>query len=109
MIGKMRDRIVIQQSQRIDVPGGGGVSSWVSVLSVWAEAIPLTSNLTLQDNQSSLRDGYRFNIRYTQPAPSEGMRVAYKGHLYLINSVIEVNARERFWQITATTNSYPVS
>lgn len=110
MIGKLRDRILLQQRIRITVSGAGGLTSWEDVADIWGEAKPLSSSKTLQDNQVTLRNGYIFLIRYRIDfTPDVEMRVVYDGRFYTINGVEPLNDRKGYWNVTALTNDFPVS
>lgn len=110
MIGAMRDRIVVQENIRIPVAGGGGLSTWDTVLDVWANVKPLSSRGTLQDNQSIMKNAKTFTIRFVEGISlTPEMRVLYEGEVYTINSDINVNERDRFIQFNAFTNNLPIS
>jgi len=110
MIGKMRDRILVQENIRIPVPGAGGISSWQTVLDVWANVKPLSSRGTLQDNQSTMKNAKTFTIRFIDGMNlTPEMRVLHEGAIYTINSDVNVNERDRFIQFNAYANGFPVS
>ena len=109
-IGRMRDRVIIQAKQRIDVPGGGGLSSYVTVLNDWCESEPISSQRVFQSDQHALKNGFVLSVRFRNDfIPVADMRVLYKGKVYTINGETNIQERDRFYDITIYTNSYPVS
>lgn len=105
MIGQMRDRIIFKSPVNTPVPGAGTETTYVKAFEDWTKIKPLRSTRFLQDNQIELQDGFRFDIRYRlTPQPNKSMLIEYEGKDYTINSIIEKNERQRYWEITAVTN-----
>lgn len=109
-IGSMRDRVIFKDQVNTPVPGGGAETTWVVAFQEWTKIEPLRSSRRLEDSQIQLQDGFRFNIRYRDKVqPTKSMLLEYEGKDYTINSIIEVNERKRYWQITAVTNNEPAT
>lgn len=109
-IGSMRNRVVIQSKQRIDVPGGGGVSEYTTVLNDWCREELLSSRRTFQADQHAFKNGFILSIRIRSNfSATADMRVLYKGSLYTINGFTDISTRDGFYDISIYTNNYPVS
>jgi hypothetical protein len=104
MVGAMRDLILFKQPVNTIVIGGGYETTWEPLIQVACKAEPIRSKRTLQDSQVQLNDAMKFTIRPFTPGFSKSNLIEYLGHDYTINSVENVDQRNRFIEIIAVTN-----
>jgi SPP1 family predicted phage head-tail adaptor len=96
IIGRMRDRITIQNVTRSKSGTGYASESWADITSVWANAeIKLPqSNETVIDGKNTAKNISDFTIRYTTDI-SEESRIVWNGKLYQVRN-IKVSHDRRF-------------
>ena len=90
----LRHRIEIQQ--RIVNLDEHGIASetWVLFLSVWASIEPLRGREYFQSKTENAEITAKIKMRYT-PGITPAMRAVYKGRVFSITSVIDINERHR--------------
>ncbi|WP_343692767.1 phage head closure protein [Chitinophaga sp.] len=106
MIGQMRQKITIQSPVSTAVGGGGVETTYTEVLTDWVEARPLSSSRELSEYQTVIKNGYRFTIRYRNGfTPDKSMLIVYKGKNYTVNSIEQVEERQKYWRIVGVEKS----
>lgn len=105
-IGKMDKRITLLEPLDTRLPSAGGETTWLPVITTWAEVIPVTSRRELTDSQIELQDAMQFNFRFACDGrePRKRWQIEYKGQQYTINSIIEKDEAKRFWRVLAIVN-----
>lgn len=96
--GKLRHRATIQQLVNTDDGAGGSIETWQNVATVWAAIEPLRGNerYTAQQVQSTLT--HKVTIRYREGIKPQ-MRLTYKGRIFDIESVIDIEERHRWLEL----------
>lgn len=96
--GKLRHRATIQQLVSTDDGAGGSIETWQNVATVWAAIEPLRGNerYTAQQVQSTLT--HKVTIRYREGIKPQ-MRLTYKGRIFDIESVIDIEERHRWLEL----------
>ena len=101
-IGKMDQRIIIQQNTPSRDSVGQDVPSWSELDTVWAQVLP-TSGSEGQDMQQELaQQTYKFIIRYRSDVTPKH-RISYENSTYDIEVVSEVY-RKKAIEIIARRN-----
>lgn len=91
--GQLRHRITIQQ-RTASVAHGEQSTSWTDFVSAWAAVQPLTGTEALVGRQENAAVSHRVVVRY-QPGITPSMRVSFNGRLFDIQSVINIDERNR--------------
>ncbi len=101
MIGDMRAKITFQTPTSVPVGGAGYETGYADALTTLCEAKSLSSSRDLAAHQTTLKNGYRFKLRYREGfTPSKDMLIIYKGSQFTINSIEpDKDDREKFWMI----------
>lgn len=96
--GKLRHRATIQQLVNIDDGAGGSIETWQDIATVWAAIEPLRGNerYTAQQVQSTL--SHKVTIRYREGIKPQ-MRLTYKGRVFEVESVIDVEERHQWLEL----------
>jgi head-tail adaptor len=105
-IGKMDKRITLLEPVDTRLPSGGGETTYVTVLTTWAEVLPVKSSRMLTDSQIELQDSMQFNFRFSLDGrePQKRWVIDYRNHRYIIHSIIEKDEAKRFWRVIAAVN-----
>lgn len=101
-IGDYKYRITFRSYTSVADTFGGTIDTPVDVLDTWAKQKPLRSNRGLTDAQLSISNTTVWHIRYRKDfLPNEKMKIVCQGKEYVIQSVVEIDADHKFWEITA--------
>lgn len=106
--GKLNERILIQKYAATQNEFGEQVKTWATVHSCWASVNPIHGREWFTARQSLSNVDYRFIVRYidTSTEIPDGitpkMRVVYNDMNYDIDSVINVNERDKKSEIMCT-------
>lgn len=107
-VGNLKNKISFISYTSIEDAFGGTIDEPVTILSTFAEVIPLRGNRALSFNQSGLYDVNQFHVRWREDfAPTIKMKIQWKGNLYSIHEAIDVKAQQRYWEITAYLKQVP--
>lgn len=100
----LRHRITLQiYTEQSD--GYGGVSkSWNDYKTIWANVEPLSGREFIQAQQTQTMYSHRIRTRFFSDF-NESMRILYKNQVYEIESIINVDERNRELEIMCTEMS----
>lgn len=88
--GKLRHKIIIQQSSVTVGSGGLATESWTSFATIYAAVEPLTGREFFEAAAKMPSVTTRFRIRYLAGV-TPGMRISYDGKYYDITNVLHIN------------------
>jgi SPP1 family predicted phage head-tail adaptor len=88
--GKLRHRFRLEEGTRAPGAGGGGVTTWTEVVTVWANVVPLTGVERIAAMQAAAALTHRVEIRY-RPGITAKHRGVYAGRVFEIRAVIDVD------------------
>lgn len=91
-MGKLRNRITIQQVQEARSATGAVMETWVTYAEVWAAVEPLRGREFFASRQMQAQVDARVRIRFISGVTPK-MRVLWGSRIYLIDAVI--NPEER--------------
>lgn len=97
-IGRMRERVKIQQEQRVDDGGGGYTGTWQNVTTVWAEVTPLQGKEQLDQQKLQATTLYRVTIRY-QSTLHAGNRLLWRNTPLNIRAITNPDQKREFHEI----------
>lgn len=86
-IGKLRHRIVIEDSIAGRDSFGAEISEWIQFAKVWANVSPVSGREFIAFKQINAEISTKVTIRYLAGITSE-MRVLFKDRIFEINSII---------------------
>jgi SPP1 family predicted phage head-tail adaptor len=99
--GELRWRVSIEQNNRTQAANGQLTESWSSVIECWARIRTPTGRELLNAQQRKATLSHVITIRY-QPSATSGvpavdpkMRVNYKGRIFQISAVQNIDERNR--------------
>lgn len=98
-LGKMRERVTLQQETPTADGYGGYANSWTDVATVWAKVEPLTGREQIEASKLQGVVTTRVIIRYRDDVVP-GMRLTWGSKNYNIRAVICEEERDRFLQLT---------
>lgn len=103
-IGEYKQKVSFVSYTSVEDSYGGTTDTSTIVLTTFCKVSPLRGARALSFAQIGLYGVSQFDIRWRENfTPTEKMKIDFRGQLYTIHEAIEVNAAERFWQITAYT------
>lgn len=97
-IGDLRHRITFQVPSTTENEIGEEIPVYNDFKTVWASIEPLSGKEYLEANKESNEITHRIRIRYTQGITND-MRIVYKNRVFDIQSIINVNERNKELQI----------
>lgn len=97
-VGQLRHRVTIQQLTRVEDEGGGYAEVWTEVATVWAAIKPLRGNERYEAQQVQSTLTHKVTIRYREGIKPQ-MRLTYKGRIFDIESVIDIEERHRWLEL----------
>jgi head-tail adaptor len=108
MIGRFKDRIEVLEPIISTDAGGGRTYTYATVATFWAKAEPLAvRNLADIANREQLGKVYRFTFLYDNASLAADMTkdyvIVWKGNRYKIVEAINVNERDKYITITASS------
>ncbi len=99
-IGNFKYRVTFLGYTSMPDGAGGQIDTDVPLLTTWCRNSPTRSSRQLDDSQANLKNTTRFDVRYREGfLPDITMRMIVQGRDYIINSVVEIEAEHRFWEI----------
>jgi SPP1 family predicted phage head-tail adaptor len=104
MIGRMQNRITFKSKTSVSDSAGGFVNTLVDYYTCWAEIVRDNESKTNLIEKDSINNGITFRIRYTTSKVLDNkLVISFKNRLYLINSVINENDRNKYSLIGCST------
>ena len=101
MIGKMRNKVVLQSMSPSTDSGGGQSISWGTATTVWAKVENLSGTENSFGDQIEDRSNYRFTIRYYS-ALTPKYRISYNSKTFNIQHIASLmEGKERYQVIQA--------
>jgi SPP1 family predicted phage head-tail adaptor len=92
IIGRMRERVAIQQPSEVRTPVGETTLTWAALATVWASVDGLSTRDILQAQQANLVETHRIRIRYRADV-NHTHRIVWRGRTMEIASVVERDNR----------------
>ncbi len=90
--GRLRKRIQLQQVTNGRGPTGGTVETWTTIVTRWAELIPLRGQERFQAAQMEAQTTLKLRIRYYAPI-DQTWRIKYGSRIMNINAIINIGER----------------
>lgn len=104
MIGRLMNRITFKSKTSVSDSAGGFVNTLVDYYTCWAEIVRDNESKTNLVEKDSINAGITFRIRYTTSKVFDNkLVISYKNNIYLINSVINENDRNKYFLISCST------
>ena len=94
-IGDLRQRISIEEPQRLSDGGGGADETWVLVAEVWASLRPLAGNERIEADAIAGTVTHEVVMRY-RAGLGGGQRLRLGDRLFDLRAVLDVEERKRF-------------
>ncbi len=94
-IGELRQRIVIEQPERIGDGGGGAVESWTELSEVWARLRPLSGVERTEADAIGGSVSHEVVMRYRSDVGPE-LRMRIGNRLFDIRVAFDIDERHRF-------------
>lgn len=91
-IGRLRQRLVIQQATETTDSAGGHTPAWATLATVWATIAPLRGQEYLEAQAVESAVSVRITIRYRVDVTPR-MRATWSGHIYEILDVVHDERR----------------
>lgn len=106
--GQMRQRIELLRDESKDNEFGGrrtlefsSDESYKPFATAWAKIEPINARETFESNRSVVEITHEITMRYRKDITRETM-MKFKGRLFRIGHILNVNEANRFLQISAT-------
>jgi SPP1 family predicted phage head-tail adaptor len=99
-IGEFRERVSVQEEQRVTDTGGGVALGWQEVAEVWAAIDPLRGKENVQQEAVTGVGSYRISFR-AGVVVTVAMRLVWRLRIFNIRAVRVLDARERLVEILA--------
>ena len=100
-VGKARHKLTLQKPALVNDGGGGKIDGWEDVATVWARIEPISAQTIIRADKSQMETTHIIdNMRYRADV-SNGMRFAYKGRTFTIESVTNVKEANKELEIRA--------
>lgn len=97
--GRMRHRIIIQQSTQTQNAYGEPVDSWSAFSDpLWAEVSPVQGREFWAQQQAQSEVTHRVRVRYV-PGVTTAMRVMFGSRIFAVKSVIDVKEEHKELQL----------
>lgn len=98
VIGKMRERIVLQQqSNARNAQTNEKIATWSNYATVWASVKAMPVRKIAEDQFVSVSSA-RFTIRFRSDVTAS-MRILHQGRIYNIESTAPLNGAKRFLEL----------
>jgi len=98
MIGKLRERVTIEQPTRASDGQGGYTETWSTLATVWAAIKPVTARETYFGHKLEHRVTHKITIRYRSDIAIQ-MRIAQGTRYFQIHGYKNVDERNRFLEL----------
>ena len=99
-LGNMRHRISIEGRETTTDGAGGFSSEWVNVVELWAEVTPKNGSERFRGMKIEDTTTHIIKTRYKSGINSS-QRINFNGRLFNINSVINIDEKDRYMLIQA--------
>ncbi len=99
-VGKMRQRIEFKRLVLVSDEIGGSTSTYETYHVTWSEIKPASSSQVWQAQQLSLRVSHSIKCRFFTGIKISD-RIEYNGRSFEVQEIINVEERDRFYQIVA--------
>jgi SPP1 family predicted phage head-tail adaptor len=104
MIGRLMNRITFNSKTSVSDSAGGFVNTLVSYYTCWAEIVTDTNTRTNIAGTDGFAADITFRIRYTTSKVfDKKLTISFKDKLYMINSIINENDRNKYFLIDCST------
>jgi SPP1 family predicted phage head-tail adaptor len=103
-IGKMRQRLTLQEETRSADGGGGAALAWADIATFWADIEPFRVQETLSAEKLAGVVTHKITVR-AEIGITPAMRLAGSGRVFNILGVRNIGERGRFLEILAEEGS----
>jgi SPP1 family predicted phage head-tail adaptor len=104
MIGRMQNRITFKSKTSVSDSAGGFVNTLVDYYTCWAEMVSDSNTRTNIASTDGFKDDITFKIRYTTSKVfDKKLVISFQNRLYMINSIINQEDRNKYLLISCTT------
>ena len=104
MIGRMQNRITFKSKTSVSDSAGGFVNTLVDYYTCWAEMVSDSNTRTNIASTDGFKDDITFKIRYTTSKVfDKKLVISFQNRLYMINSIINQEDRNKYLLIGCTT------
>ena len=100
MIGKLGERIVIEQATLAADGYGGQVKTWATLATVWANVASKSGNERFSEDRTNAFGMYSFTIR-TRLDVNEAMRIVWRGEVYDIRHIARAGYGPQYMTLDA--------
>ena len=92
--GRLRHRVIIQTPTEVNDSRGQAIKTWATFATVYAAVEPISGREYFDAAQINAEITTKIIIR-SLPGVTQKMRVSYDSRLYNIQSIININERDR--------------
>ena len=104
MIGRLMNRITFQSKTSVSDSAGGFVNTLVDYYTCWAEIVTDSNTRTNIAGTDGVAADITFRIRYTTSKVfDKKLVISFQSRLYMINSVINEQDRNKYFLISCST------
>jgi SPP1 family predicted phage head-tail adaptor len=104
MIGRLMNRITFNSKTSVSDSAGGFVNTLVSYYTCWAEIVNDSNTRTNIAGTDGFAADITFRIRYTTSKVfDKKLVISFKDKLYMINSIINEDDRNKYFLIGCST------
>jgi SPP1 family predicted phage head-tail adaptor len=104
MIGRLMNRITFQSKTSVSDSAGGFVNTLVDYYTCWAEIARDSNSRTNVAETDGFASDITFRIRYTTSKVfDKKLVISFQSRLYMINSVINEQDRNKYFLIGCST------
>ncbi len=99
-VGRLRERVTIEQPVRLPDGAGGADVTWKVLASVWAEVVALAGTEVAPGARDEARQAHRITIRFRDDVTTE-MRLSWRGQALNIRGARDPDGKRRWLAINA--------
>jgi SPP1 family predicted phage head-tail adaptor len=104
MIGRMQNRITFKSKTGVSDLAGGFVNTLADYYTCWAEIVRDSDSRTNIAENDGFTINITFKIRYTTSKVfDKKLVISFQSRLYMINSIINENDRNKYYLIGCST------
>lgn len=104
MIGRLTNRITFNSKTSVSDNAGGFVNTLADYYTCWAQMVTNTNSRTNIAGTDGFADDITFRIRYTTSKVfDKKLVISFQGKLFMINSVINEEDRNKYFLIGCST------
>jgi SPP1 family predicted phage head-tail adaptor len=104
VIGKLRDRITIEEKTQVEDGSGGFSETWSTFATVWAEVLPTSSAERFFAEKLEMTTTHKVRIRYLAGL-SSSMRINLGARVLKIQGIVNLEERDRFLELKCEEGS----